>query len=127
MAFNLYKLLTGKDNPADTKGGAQDWYKALGIGWRQAFLLIAVVLLLAGAYTVYRFFFPKPLGNNSVQRAVVLPFAKVEKIDQHSDQTVVQPPRRFHIGGAVGGSKFGTLSSSDRDSVSAYIFGWIDF
>ena len=80
--FNLKYLIAGN--------GKKDWYKALGNGWRIAAIGVVVILLVAGGMQVWNFFFPKKSGNVNNPHTVVLPFAKVDKIDQTSTQVLIE-------------------------------------
>ncbi|MFA5299836.1 MAG: hypothetical protein WC389_16755 [Lutibacter sp.] len=80
--FSLKYLIAGE--------GKKDWYKALGNGWRIAVIVILAILLFAGGMQVWNFFFPKKSGNVNNPHTVVLPFAKVDKVDQTSTQVLIE-------------------------------------
>lgn len=92
--FNLKYLFAGE--------GAKDWWKALGNGWRIGVFILIAILLAAGGVQVWRFFFPVKSGNVNKPHAVVLPFAKVEKIDQTSTQVLLEEKAwEVALGGGV--------------------------
>jgi hypothetical protein len=63
---------------------------------------IGVVLIIMGFFAVWRFLFPKPASNIHKPTAIVTPFAKVEKIDQSSQQVLVEEkPWEVSVGGGV--------------------------
>ncbi len=75
--FNLLYFFKG--------AGLEDWWKALGLGWRLLVIGVGVIVLLSGARTVVGWFI-KPQQNVNKPTVVVTPFARVDKIDQTSTQ-----------------------------------------
>ncbi len=100
MAFSLYKFLTGKDSPEDPKGGAQDWWKALGLGARFIIIGSAALLVVLGAMNVWNFLFPKPSQNINKPRALVIGKAEAGAIDQRSTQILIEEKKwELEVGG----------------------------
>jgi len=65
-------------------------------------ITIGVVLLIVGMFAIWRFIFPKPSQNIHKPTAIVTPFAKVEKLDQSSQQILVEEkPWEVAVGGGV--------------------------
>lgn len=92
--FDLKYLIKGS--------GAEDWYKALGNGWRIVVIGILALLLIAGGMQVWNFFFPKKSGNINKPTAITLPFSRVGNIDQTSTQVLIEEKSwELGLGGAA--------------------------
>ena len=95
--FSLPYLVKGK--------GKQDWYKALGNGWRIGVMITLTLLLLFGAMQVWSFFFPKTKSNVNKPTAFVLPMGRVENLDQRSIQISMEE-KSWEAGVYVGSGQY---------------------
>ena len=84
--FDLGYFFTGE--------GLKDWYKSWGLGWRLALSVALLVFLGLGI----RGCFIKQPANINKPHVVVLPGAKVEKVDQTSTQINVGPEKPWELG-----------------------------
>ena len=76
--------------------------KTLKITANIAIIVIVVVLVLSGAYNLYRFFFPRPNKMTNNPKVTALPFSKIDKIDQTSVQIQMEEkPWEAGVGGGV--------------------------
>ncbi|MFA5133078.1 MAG: hypothetical protein WC444_07165 [Candidatus Paceibacterota bacterium] len=107
--FNLKYLFVGS--------GTEDWWKALGSLIRIIAMVSLAVLLVLGALNVWNFFFPKPSQNIHRPSTIVLPGAKVDKIDQSSIQVMVEE-KTWELGVGAGGITYDGKSG-------LFLGGWI--
>ncbi len=93
--------------------GKEDWYKALGNGARYTAFVVAVILILWGGVSLWRFFFPKAGDNVFKPTVIALPFSKIEKVELSNTQKMEQKRSRLHFslggGGITYDSKLGTF------------------
>lgn len=97
--FSLAYLIKGE--------GAKDWYKALGNGWRIAFIFGLALLLFLGV----RSLMPKP------QKQVI-------KVEKGGVATIIQSQdrKRFIIPFVEGGAE-----ARDKEKIGAFIRGGVRF
>jgi hypothetical protein len=71
-------------------------------------ITLAILLLLMGAYSIYRFFFPTKTGNNSRQVVITTPFSKVDTggINQSNTQTVIEKEKPWEVDVFGGGVRY---------------------
>jgi len=63
---------------------------------------LVALLLIVGVFAIWRFIFPKPAQNIHKPTAIITPFAKVEKLDQSSQQILVEEkPWEVSLGAGV--------------------------
>lgn len=91
--FNLLYFFQGD--------GAKDWWKALGTGFRLAAICVLGLGVILVCMNVWSFFKPKPAQNTYNPRNIVLPGARVDKIDQTSTQILVEE-KPWEIGCGAG-------------------------
>lgn len=81
--------------------GLEDWWKALGLGWRLIVFGVFIFFLISGI----RGCFVKEPKNVNKPHVVVTPFAKVEKIDQSNVQVSIDE-KTWEVGIGAGALTF---------------------
>jgi hypothetical protein len=89
--------------------GKEDWIKASSRLFKIFLVGVLIIVLLAGLFQLKNLLFPKPSDNIYKPVVIALPGSKVDKIEQKSEQTIINQTRRLHL--SVGGGLYGTKES----------------
>lgn len=82
--------------------GAKDWWRSAGDGIRLALIIAVIIGVVLVGMNIWNFFIPKPAQNVNKPTAVVLPGARVDKLDMSSTQVLVEDkPWEIGIGGGL--------------------------
>jgi len=82
--------------------GAKDWWRSAGDGIRLALIIAVIMGVILVGINIWNFFMPKPAQNVHKPTVVVLPGAKVDKLDMSSTQLLVEDkPWEAGIGGGA--------------------------
>jgi hypothetical protein len=108
----------------DEKVDIKKWFTGLinPVTWSKAFqYLIMIGIFCLIFYCIKQTFFPT---KNNVNKPVttVLPFAKVDKIDNTNTQISIEREKPFEVGAGVGGGRI-----DDKDAYGAMVWGKIKF